>query len=125
MKFLTKYGGWLASIAVGVVICLLVAAAEQGSAPLAIASDSCFVAGVLLAGLGALAWIATFGGFNALGYGTYLLFRKLSPSKSKFENRKTYLEYSLEKQEHHKAPKAILVPGLAYLLLAAIFAAFC
>jgi hypothetical protein len=125
MKFLTKYGGWLASIAVGLVICLLVAAAEQGSDALTVASDACFVAGVLLAGLGGLIWIANFGGFNALGYGTYLLLRKLSPSKSKFQNRKTYLEYSLEKQETHKAPKPILVTGIVYLLLSAVFAALC
>ena len=88
-------------------------------------SDGFFVAGVMLVGLGVLVWVANFGGFTALGDGWYLLVRKLSASRAKFEERLSYLEYVQQRREKSKNPACILGTGLICIAVAGVFLYLC
>ena len=119
-----KYAGWLACAAVALAICAAVVLHERSYAEwslLRMISDGFFTAGVVLAGLGVLIWVANFGGFTALGYGWYLLVRKLSASRARFEERLSYLDYVRQRREKNKNPVCILVTGLICIALAGAF----
>ena len=123
-----KFVGWIVCAAAALAICAAVVLHERSCAQWGLArmlSDGFFVAGVLLAGLGALVWVANFGGFTALGYGWYLLVRKLSASRAKFEERLSYLEYVQRRGEDKKSPACVLGTGLICIALAGVFLYFC
>lgn len=87
---------------------------------LMILCDSFFVAGALLALMGALVWVSTTGFFDALSYALktaahmFLPFMKIQ--------RQSFYDYKMEKEEKRgKTPYFVLIVGLAYLLLAVIF----
>lgn len=122
------YAGWLICAAAALAICAAVVLYERSYADWSLARMICdgfFVAGVVLAGLGALAWVANFGGFTALGYGWYLLVRKLSASRARFEERLSYLEYVRQRREKRKDPTCILGTGLICLAVAGAFLYLC
>ena len=121
MKPGLRYGGWLACAAAAAGLCAAVVAFERSYAEWGLVRmicDGCFVAGVVLLGLGALVWVANFGGFTALGYGWYLLVRKLSFSRAKFEGRMSYLEYVRQHGQKAKNPVCLLVLGLVCIAAA-------
>ena len=119
--------GWLICAAVALAICTAVVLYERSYAQWSltrILSDGFFVAGVLLLGFGALVWVANFGGFTALGYGWYLLVRKLSASRARFEERLSYLEYVRQNREKTKNPTCIFGTGLICVAIAGVFLYF-
>lgn len=119
-----NYVGWLICTAAALAICAAVVLYERSYAQWGLTrmiSDGFFVAGVMLAGLGALVWVANFGGFTALGYGWYLLVRKLSASKARFEERLSYPEYVQQHREKSKNPACIWGTGLICMAAAGIF----
>lgn len=65
--------------------------------------------------------MANFGGFTALGYGWYLLVRKLSASRAKFEERLSCPEYVRQRSEKKKDPICVLGTGLICLAAAGVF----
>lgn len=123
-----KYAGWLICAAAALAVCAAVVLYERSYASwdfMRMLCDGSFVAGVLFMGFGALVWVANFGGFTALGYGWYLLTRKLTVSRSKFEERMSYLEYVESRKEKHKNPVCIFVTGLICLAASCVFLYFC
>lgn len=119
-----RYAGWLICAAAALAICAAVVLYERSYADWSLArmiSDGFFVAGVMLVGLGALVWVANFGGFTALGYGWYLLVRKLSASRARFEERLSYPEYVQRRREKRKDPICILGTGLICMAAAGVF----
>ena len=119
-----KYAGWLICAAAALAICAAVVLYESSYADWSLTrmiSDGFFVAGVILAGLGALVWVASFGGFTALGYGWYLLVRKLSPSRAKFGERISYLEYVQQHGKKNRTPACIWGTGLICIAAAGVF----
>lgn len=115
---------WLVCPILALALCAAVVLYEKGNAQWAfarMACDGCFVAGVLFTGVGVLAWVASVSGFAAIGYAWYLLTRKLSPSRSKFEQRLSYLEYIEEHRKKDKSPNCILATGAAFLALSFVF----
>lgn len=119
-----NYVGWLVCAAAALAVCAAVVLYERSYADWSLVrmiSDGFFVAGVILVGLGVLIWVANFGGFNALGYGWYLLVRKLSASRARFEERLSYLEYVQQHREKSKNPTCILGTGLICIAAAGVF----
>lgn len=120
--------GWLICAGAALAICAAVVLYEKSWAEWSVTrmiSDGFFVAGVMLAGLGALVWVANFGGFTALGYGWYLLARKLSVSRARFEERLSYLEYVRQRRGERKNPACIWGTGLICLAAAGVFVSLC
>ncbi len=122
-----KYGGWLAALIVALVICVAVILYERSTMTWRFPeisrmfSDGCFVSGMFMVGFGALVWVSNFGGFSALGYGWYLLTHILSPSRTRFEERMSYLEYRQAKNKKEKSPKCILIIGVIFLALSVLW----
>lgn len=115
---------WLVCFVLALAVCIGVILYEKGFAQWGIARmacDGCFVSGILFVGLGVLVWVANFNGFTSLGYAWYLLVRKLSPSRARFEERLSYVEYVQSHQKKNKNPVCILVTGLVYIVLSFVF----
>ena len=128
MKPKRKYGGWLACAAAAVGICAMVVLYERSYADWGLVRmfcDGCFVAGVMLLGLGALVWVANFDGFTALGYSWYLLTRRFSFSNAKFEERMSYLEYVQKHRQKTKSPVCMTVMGLVCIAAASVLLFLC
>lgn len=125
MNRLKKYVKWLVCAVVGLAICVTVVLkerAENGTYDLFhLLSDGCYVAGVALAGVGALVWISSVGGFSALGYAVYLIKRKKFSSNAKFEARLSYLDYKLSYGEKKKGFSCMLISGLIFIAAAGVF----
>lgn len=119
-----KYVQWLICSLLALIVCAAVVFYEKGYTQWGLARmlcDGCFVAGVLFLGIGILVWVSNFSGFTALGYAWYLLVRKLSPSKARFESRLSYVEYVQAHQQRMKSPLCILVTGLVCMVLSFVF----
>ena len=118
-----RYAGWLVSAVTALAICTAMVLYEKSYAEWSLArmiSDGFFVAGIMLVGVGALVWVANFGGFTALGYGWYLLLRKLSASQAMFEERLSYVENVEQRREKNKNPTCILGTGLVCIAAAGV-----
>ena len=59
--------------------------------------DGFFVVGILLLCFGGMVWISQAGGFHALSYLFYTVGYMFSASKSRFNKRKNFYEYKVEK----------------------------
>lgn len=117
------YVRWLICLVVALLICVAVILYEMENTQwelVRMLCDGCFVSGILLTGFGLLAWIASFHGFAALGYAWYLLTRAMSPSKARFEERLSYLEY-VQTHSKKKSSKCVLVTGVVFLALSLVF----
>lgn len=82
----------------------------------------CFtVSGAVLAGVGLLCWIASFGQFDILSYGTRNFVGHFIPPVSK-KLPKSFYDYRKEKDEKgRKWPRETLFVGLIFLGLAVVF----
>lgn len=84
-------------------------------------SDGCFITGVLLAGVGFLTWISSTGFFDMLYYGCQSLKVFVMPFKAP-KKPKAFYDYKTERATKRKKPlNTVLLVGLAYLALAALF----
>ncbi|MGN0350441.1 MAG: DUF3899 domain-containing protein [Roseburia sp.] len=118
-----KHKGKIISFLAGIGIGALTVAAqvENYENPLEywkrILCDASFVAAVFLIGIGVLMWISTLGGFDHISYLFTLMKDRLVLSKKKFEQRKSYLDYVLEKRKKEKSkyPAEIIGAGVFYL----------
>lgn len=119
------------SFLVGIAIAALTVAAQMGNyeSPSEywkrILCDASFVSAVFLIGFGVLTWISTLGGFDHISYLFALAKDKFLVSKKKFEQRKGYAEYVLEKRKKEKSkyPAEMIEVGVLYLVasLALVF----
>lgn len=83
-------------------------------------SDGCFVAGLLLAGMGALLWISTTGFFDIFGYAMKSLLVLFSPLRAPEKHQK-FLDYKAEREEKRRpVGKETLAVGAGFLVLAAV-----
>lgn len=85
-------------------------------------SDAFFVPGVVVFLFGVLVWVSTTGFFDSIAYVVNIGFRALVPFMRRGEYEK-YYDYKLRKEEKRvKGYGFILISGLVYLLIGAIFA---
>lgn len=120
----SRYGrSYAACTAIGILIAGLVAISQgfDTSAPLAMnarwLSDGCFVAGMLMTGVGLLVWISTTGFFDMFSYGFHSLLVLFSPLR-KPENHETFFDYKMAKDERRGKPlMALLIVGICFILL--------
>lgn len=86
-------------------------------------SDGCFVAAVLLVGVGALTWISCTGFFDIFSYAVKSLL-VLFTSLRKPKDQISFYDYKLLKEEKRgAAPRFILHVGLVFLGLSVLFLA--
>lgn len=88
--------------------------------------DGFFVSGILYLGFGAMLWIAQAGGFHAMSYLFYTVGYMFTANKNRFNKRKNYYEYKMEKaaketRQEQRLQRRILVVGLACLAAASLF----
>lgn len=84
-------------------------------------SDGCFVAAVLLMGIGALAWISCTGFFDIFSYAVKSLL-VLFTSLRKPQEQISFYEFKLLKEEKRgTVPRFILYVGLLFLGLSVLF----
>ena len=89
-------------------------------------SDGCFVVGLMMTGVGLLTWVATTGFFDMMSYGVQYGVRALIGlfGGNRRPDNKNFYEYKLEKDEKRGKPVyAILLSGIAYILLSVVFLA--
>lgn len=85
-------------------------------------SDAFFVPGIVVFLVGVLVWVSTTGFFDSIAYVVNIGFRALVPFMRRGEYEK-YYDYKLRKGEKRiKGYGFILISGLIYLLIGAIFA---
>lgn len=83
-------------------------------------SDGFFVAGLLLAGLGALVWVSSTGFFDMLSYGVHSLLVLFSVLRRPEEHMSFY-EYKLEKDQKRGKPMVhLLIVGLFLIALSVL-----
>ena len=99
-----RWPAYLIATALAVVIALLCVSMEleNGEADAAMRvsffSDGFFLSAVLYMGCGLLTFISEAGNFYGLQFLGYTLVRVFSPRKERFEDRKDYFTYCLEKK---------------------------
>lgn len=128
MSFFRRHLEWFVTAAVGLAIAGAVIAYEHGNYAhpvlLRMLCDGAFVAGIFLAGFGALALAGAQGAFDAMGFAVHTVLRKFSPRKDRFESRQTYAQYKAARREKKSGDvKCVLIVGLWYLALAAVLLA--
>lgn len=88
--------------------------------------DACFVPAALLISMGLLLFVSNDGLFNMISYGVQRAARLVLSAKKQAEFPRTYYEYWEIKQAVGKASFGyIIVAGLVYLALAALFLVWC
>ena len=130
-KFWKKHSEAVVGLIAGFVISIFAAWFESGHYAMnaknwmRVISDGCFTAAVLLMGFGLLSFIATLGGFDHIFYLCRLMVEKIVPSKTKFDERITYLAYvdmrRKKNKDKSKGTGNTLFAGFVYLVLALIF----
>ena len=84
--------------------------------------DSFFLTGFFALSLGGLIVCSSKGAFDALSYLVYSFFVNHNWSKTKFKDKKTYIEYVQEKREKsNSAPSYLLLVGLIYIAISIVF----
>lgn len=84
-------------------------------------SDGCFVAGMLLTGIGALVWVSSTGFFDIFAYGFRSLL-VLFTALVKPSDHKTFYEYKLDRErDRKKGVRFLLYVGLCFMLASYIF----
>lgn len=84
-------------------------------------SDASLLPAVIFCGLGGLIFASNYGAFRIFAFSTKSLFSHIFGRKQFFERYRDYYEYDLEKKREKAQMGFILVPGLAFLLLAVSF----
>lgn len=117
---------YLTTFAIGLLICLSLAYSQglfKGPGlqeSYRILSDGCFLAGVLIGGLGLLAWISGMGQFNGMRYLAYWLvntFRWGFPRKAPM----SYPEFLKEKPGKQRTANFLVIPGAVFLAMSGLF----
>ena len=88
--------------------------------------DGFFVVGIILLCFGGMLWISQAGGFHALSYLFYTVSYMFTASKSRFNKRKNFYEYKVEKmaKEEDKdksLQRHILVAGAVSFAISIVF----
>ena len=88
--------------------------------------DGFFVVGILLLCFGGMVWISQAGGFHALSYLFYTVGYMFSASKSRFNKRKNFYEYKVEKMtkeadKDRSLQQHILITGAVSFAIAIVF----
>lgn len=119
-----KLKSFLVSFAVGAVLCALVILInrDQGYGTLRQLCDGCFVAAVLLLGVGVLRFVANQGVFDVLGYGVQSVFHLHVPGASigNARDQETMQGYQARKAKKRKSPAGLLYAGLVWLAVSAV-----
>ena len=87
-------------------------------------SDGCFVVGLMMAGIGALTWVATTGFFDMLSYGVIYGVRAVIGlfGGNRKPNDQTFCDYKTAKDEKRGAAQyVILVSGIVFVALSVVF----
>ena len=114
-----------------VCICISLEAENKGTGPalwIKYLSDGFFLSAVMFSGCGILAYIADAGNFLGIQFLGYTLVCLFSFRKERFQERKNYFTYCMEKQKKQKEKgysvvKRVMVHvGLGCLALSLIFA---
>lgn len=86
-------------------------------------SDGCFVAAVVLIGIGALCWVSATGFFDIFSYAFKSLLVLFSPLKHP-RDQQSFFDYKTMKAEKRgTVPKYILLVGLIYLAVSLVLLA--
>ena len=88
-------------------------------------SDAATIPGLLFIMFGALVWASSLGAMDGFSYGLSHLFRALIPG-ARNDKEETYAEYLERRREKYGKAKGygfLLVTGLVYLVIAAVFVA--
>lgn len=118
--------GVLIYLAIGLVIAIAVVAMEWSSdVSLAfLLCDGCFVAGVLVMGMGGLKFFRNQGVFDAMAYSIayvfYTAFPGAKPRRADGVEKEKLYEYKERKRAERKPAAELLIAGAVYLGLAAI-----
>lgn len=83
--------------------------------------DSCFVAGVMLMGVGGLKWARNAGTFDMMAYGISAALDMALPWLKREQKDVDFAAYKERKQEERKPAGDLLIAGAVYLALAVIF----
>ena len=116
-KILKQYLIYAGIAVVIFVICLFnweLFEADTTKARLRILSDSFLIPAVLLGGIGALSWIASYGTFDMLGYAFSSLKSLMLHPKQRQES---FYEYKLRKEEKEGWLMPMFLVGMGCLLL--------
>ena len=123
-----KYRSFFITFIVGLAIVLTVFSSKKdvsfgmNQGTMALISDGCFTAGVVLAGIGLLTWIGNDGFFNIFAYGTKAFFSVFSFDSSKRKMKQSYYEYKIDQAGRNKGRYYdVLIVGCTYLIAAGIF----
>ena len=86
-------------------------------------SDGCFVAAILIGGLGALTWISTTGIFDVFRYGFSSVITLFTPFR-KPKDQMSFFDYKTYRAEKRKPARfELLAVGLFYFLLSVLLLA--
>lgn len=125
-----KQRGKLITVAVALAIVLAAAAGRGGFnaadrlAGFQIWSDAFFIAGVLLAGVGVLAFASSDGLFDIIRYGVGKVVRLVLSEKKRSAYPKTFYDYRLMRRGKGMNGTFLMVVGAACLALAGLFLYF-
>ena len=79
--------------------------------------DGCFVAGVMLLGLGGLKFARNAGTFDMMSYGINSVLRVTFPWMMKEKKDADFYEYQTRKRESRKPAKPEVICGLGFMIL--------
>lgn len=120
-----KLKSFLISLAVGAALCALVIFInrDQGYGMPRRLCDGCFVAAVLLFGVGVLRFVANQGAFDVLGYGVQSVFHLHVPGASigNARDQETMQDYRDRKAKKRKSPAGLLYASLVWLAVSVLF----
>ena len=128
LKAVLRYG---ITVFIGAAIALTLAWTRQGEVrqiaqpgvnqTLWCLSDGCFVAGLMLTGVGVLVWVSSTGFFDIFSYAMRSLLVLFTPLRSP-EKHERFIDYKTRRAEKRRpAQWFLLIVGVVYLALAAVF----
>ena len=125
MRALLKRRSFRIALGVGAAIAIAVALLNRGgdALPLRLACDGCFVAGILVGGVGCLMLAGNEGVFDIFGFGISLVLNLHWSGifhMSEERRKESYADYKERKRSNPSAPGGVLLAGGVYLLLAGI-----
>jgi len=88
--------------------------------------DGFFVVGIMLLCFGAMVWISQAGGFHALSYLFYTVGYMFTANKNRFNKRKNFYEYKVEKEAKESGKdkslqRRILITGAVSFVISLVF----
>ena len=88
--------------------------------------DGFFVVGIMLLCFGAMVWISQAGGFHALSYLFYTVGYMFTVIKNRFNRRKNFYEYKVEKEAKESGKdkslqRRILIAGAVSFVISLVF----